>query len=233
MHSRKIMIAEDDTDISRLLKKILEKAGYETVQAFSGTEARLLVGMEAPDMLILDLMLPGLSGEEMIKIVRSEMGLDIPILILSAKAGLKDKVDALKAGADDYLTKPFEPEEVTARVFAVLRRFQGTCRNGEQQEEECYTYKKLRLFPGLYLAKVGEEELALTAHEFDILKLLLSAPEKVHSRESLYEQVWKGGYYGEDNTVNVHVSNLRRKLAAADPEEEYIRTVWGIGFKMA
>ena len=238
-----ILVVEDDADIIQILCKILKKAGYAATQAFSGTEARLLLGISVPDMLILDLMLPGLTGEELIELIRGEMGLDMPILVLSAKAGLESRVAALKSGADDYLLKPFEPEELLARVYAVLRRCRGQHGSDTEIQPEGQgagkkglkelSYKKLSLFPEARRAVIGERELLLTAHEFDILELFISQPEKVYSRENLYEQVWKGGYYGEDNTVNVHVSNLRKKLLAADPGEEYIRTVWGIGFKMA
>lgn len=232
MDRQKILIVEDDTDINHLLHRILTQDGYDTIQAFSGTEAKLLLRMEKPDLILLDLMLPGMSGEELIVTVREEMGLDLPILVLSARAGLETKVAALKNGADDYLTKPFEPEEVLARVYAALRRYKIEAGKAEK-ETAVYTYKNLNLHPDSRKAEIGGKELPLTMHEYDILYLLMKDPEKVYSRENLYEQVWKGGYYGEDNTVNVHVSNLRRKLSSADPEEEYIRTVWGIGFKMA
>lgn len=232
MQNQKILIVEDDTDINHLIRKILIREGYETMQAFSGTEALLLLKMEIPDMLILDLMLPGMSGEELIQEVRRNFDTEIPILVISAKAALESKVQVLKGGADDYLTKPFEPEEVLARVYAALRR----CRRmGLKREEgqKVLEYKKLKIYPNSRKVVMDNEELALTMHEYDILKLLVSKPDRVYSRENIYELVWQNGYYGEDNTVSVHVSNIRRKLAALDPEEEYIKTVWGIGFKMA
>lgn len=232
MQNQKILIVEDDTDINHLIRKILIREGYETMQAFSGTEALLLLKMEIPDMLILDLMLPGMSGEELIQEVRRNFDTEIPILVISAKAALESKVQVLKGGADDYLTKPFEPEEVLARVYAALRR----CRRmGLKREEgqKVLEYKKLKIYPDSRKVVMDNEELALTMHEYDILKLLVSKPDRVYSRENIYELVWQNGYYGEDNTVSVHVSNIRRKLAALDPEEEYIKTVWGIGFKMA
>lgn len=234
MDKRKILIVEDDTDINHLLSRILAKNEYETVQAFSGTEAKLLIRMETPDLILLDLMLPGMSGEELIIVIREELKLDIPVIVLSAKAGLESKVQALRSGADDYLTKPFEAEEVLARVYAALRR-SGTKQKEDTGKEgiEEYSYKKMHLNLKSRKVTVDGKEISLTQHEYDILYLLVKDPEKVYSRELLYEQVWKGGYYGEDNTVNVHVSNLRKKLAQADAEEEYIRTVWGVGFKMA
>lgn len=230
----RILIVEDDMDINQLLYKILKKNGYEAEQAFSGTEAKLLLTMKVYDLILMDLMLPGMSGEELLEFIRTEQNQQVPVIVLSAKSSLKDKVELLSGGADDYLTKPFEPEEVLVRMTAVLRRYQKNpaVANSGEKETESYTYKNLVVFPEARKAVVQGQELSLTAHEFDILLLLVSHPDKVYSRENLYEQVWKGGYYGEDNTVNVHVSNLRKKLAAADPEEGYIKTVWGIGFKL-
>lgn len=227
---QRILVIEDDTDINRLLCRILTKAGYEAIAAYSGTEAQLRLERETPDMIMLDLMLPGIRGEEIIKIVREEMGLGIPILVLSAKTGLENKVETITLGADDYITKPFEPEEVLVRIMAAFRRCGSSDVKGEAER---YMYKGLILSQTSRTVTVDQQEISLTRHEYDILYILIRQPRKVFSRESLYEQVWKNGYYGEDNTVNVHVSNIRKKIATIDPEEEYIRTVWGIGFKMA
>ena len=177
---------------------------------------------------MLDLMLPGMTGEELLLTLR-EGGCDIPVLVLSARSSLQDKVTLLKEGADDYITKPFEPEEMTARVEAALRR------RGHHEEKsgaKVYFYKELRLYPEGRKVLVLDTPLSLTAYEYEILFLLIQNPEKVYSRELLYEQIWKGGYYGENNTVNVHVSNLRRKIKEAGAGDEYIRTVYGIGFKL-
>lgn len=154
MDRHKILIVEDDTDINRLLQRILVQDGYDTIQAFSGTEAKLLLGLETPDLILLDLMLPGMSGEELITSVRGEMNLDLPILVLSARAGLETKVEALKGGADDYLTKPFEPEEVLARVYAALRRYKIEAGKTEK-DTEVYRYKKLSLHPDSRKAEIG------------------------------------------------------------------------------
>lgn len=223
----KIMIVEDETDINRLLARILEDAGYETIQAFSGTEALLLLERQEPDLILLDLMLPGLSGEELLGHIREKKHLSTPVLVLSAKSALNDKVALLKNGADDYITKPFEPEEVIARVQAALRRT-----GSMPQRQIPVSYKNMVLYPESRKVTVCGIELSLTSHEYELLCLFLRAPEKVFSRESLYEQVWQNGYYGENNTVNVHVSNLRRKIKEADSSEEYIQTVYGIGFKL-
>lgn len=227
---QRILVIEDDTDINRLLCRILTKAGYEAIAAYSGSEARLRLERETPDMILMDLMLPGIRGEEIIKIVREEMGLRVPILVLSAKTALENKVETITLGADDYITKPFEPEEVLVRIMAAFRR----CGSLDvKAEPELFRYKDLILNQASRTVTVKQREISLTKHEYDILYILVQQPGKVFSRESLYEQVWQNGYYGEDNTVNVHVSNIRKKIAAIDPEAEYIRTVWGIGFKMA
>ena len=223
----KILVVEDEPYINGLLVKILKEADYYTIQAFSGTEAKLLLEKEAPDLILLDLMIPGMSGKELLCDIRENKCSDVPVLIVSAKDTLKDKVSLLKAGADDYITKPFEPEEVLARVQAALRRV-----GKESIIEKNLTYKNLKLYTDSRKVMVSGREISLTAHEYDILCLLMQHPEKVYSRETLYEMVWHGGYYGENNTVNVHVSNLRKKLKEKEPDEEYIQTVYGIGFKL-
>lgn len=222
-----ILIVEDEPDISSLLSKILEAAGYHTIHAFSGTEAELLLEKKMPDLILLDLMLPGLSGEELLHKLREAMHSDIPVLILSAKSSLKDKVTLLQTGADDYITKPFEPEEVIARIQAALRRSSKSAKT-----PAALSYKDLLLYPDSRKVLADGKELSLTVHEYELLYLFLQTPEKVYSRERLYELVWRGGYYGENNTVNVHVSNIRKKLKAAGLKEEYIQTVYGIGFKL-
>lgn len=223
----KILIVEDDTGINKLLGDLLREEGYLPVQAYSGTEALLLMEGQHPDLILLDLMLPGLSGEELLQKIRTEQNCDIPILILSAKGDMRNKVNLLKTGADDYIEKPFEPDEVVARIQAALRR------SGKAVGSRNFlTYKEIKLYPESRKVTVNETELLLTAHEYELLHLFLQSPGKVYSRESLYELVWQGGYYGENNTVNVHVSNLRKKIRDAGSGEEYIRTVYGIGFKL-
>lgn len=233
MGEKRILVVEDDGDINNLLCSILRKHQYQVVQAFSGTEADLRTDMEQFDLIIMDLMLPGMDGLTLLKKLRHEKQLKMPILVLSAKSALTDKVELLTAGADDYMTKPFEPEELLVRVMAQLRRAEGVGNFGGKQDSPALNYKNLTLVSDARRVTVNHTELDLTPFEYDILHLLMLQPDKVFSRETLYEKVWNGGYYGEDNTVNVHVSNLRKKLAAADPKEEYIKTVWGIGFKLA
>ena len=225
---QKILIVEDDNDINSLLRRILTGAGYQVVQAYSGTEALLQYQSASPDLVLLDLMLPGLSGSQVLGKLRGEMSSDVPIIILSAKDGLSDKVALLDIGADDYIVKPFEPDEVVARIRAALRR-----RSKVSAAQEELTYKNIALRPDLRKVTVRGRELALTAIEYELLYTFMRNPEKVYSREKLYEEVWKDGYYGTDHTVNVHVSNLRKKLKDADGQEDYIQSVYGIGFTLA
>lgn len=234
MSATRILVAEDDSDINNLLRALMIREGYEVVQAYSGTEALMQVERAVPNLVLLDMMLPGMDGAAFIKRVRGDLALDVPVIVVTAKVALSDKVDALVAGADDYIVKPFEPDEVVARVQAVLRRAGAAgAAPGGGSGESSYAHNGLRLDVLTRRVTLNGQELVLTAHEFDILCVLIQAPDKVFSRERLYELVWKGGYYGEDNAVNVHVSNIRKKLAAIDSEGEYIKTVWGIGFKLS
>ncbi|MDY5910412.1 MAG: response regulator transcription factor [Inconstantimicrobium porci] len=227
MEKQKVLIVEDDVDINNLIMKILKKEDYEVVQAFSGSEAELRISMEQYDIALLDMMLPGVTGEELINKIRNKS--DMPIIVVSAKTALEDRVNALNMGADDYITKPFEAADILARVNSQLRRYRKF--TGAASSDEL-KFKKLTLNESLREAKVNGQELNLTAHEFDILCVLVKNPDKVYSRENLYETIWQSGYFGEDNTVNVHVSNVRKKIKDIDPDEEYIKTVWGIGFKL-
>ena len=223
-----ILVVEDDPDINKLLCRILEGADYACRPAFSGSEAVLWAGQYEYDLVLLDLMLPGLTGEEFISQMRKKK--TMPIIVLSAKAGLEDRVNVLKLGADDFIPKPFDNAEVLARVEAQLRRYKQF--SGASGGGRVLTHGDLTLDRDSVTVTAGGRDVTLTAREFEILALLMEHPKKVFTREQLYEQVWGGAYMGDDNTVNVHISNLRAKLAKASPAE-YIKTVWGIGFKMA
>lgn len=231
MDREHILVVEDDVDINNLIAKKLQKHNYKVIQAFSGSEANLRLGMDNFQMVMLDLMLPGIIGEELIKDIRKNK--DILIIVISAKTSLDDKVKVLELGADDYITKPFELEEILARVNAQLRRYRRFGENiNDNFNNEEHKFKELVLNEQSRSVKVRGENITLTNYEFNILCLLLKNPDKVYSRETLYEQVWKSGYYGEDNSVNVHVSNIRKKIKDIAEGEEYIKTVWGIGFKL-
>lgn len=226
----KILVIEDDADINTLLKKILERAGYEAETAFSGTEGRLLLKLNTYDLVLLDLMLPGLSGEELLTEIRKT--LRMPVIALTAKAGLSDKVNVLGSGADDYITKPFEKQELLARIQAQLRRAGDySAVQTDASSPQKLTCRELELYPESHRVLLRGEEIPLTTHEFLLLQLLMANPQKVFSRENLYQSVWNSDFYGEDNAVSVHISNIRKKLTALT-DEEYIQTVWGIGYKI-
>lgn len=227
METANLLIVEDNEDINRILYRYLSKEGYQVTSAFSGTEAKLLLSMRVYDLVLLDLMLPGMSGEELIPLIGKDS--NTPILVISAKSTLEDRVNALKIGADDYIIKPFEREELLARVEAILRRTTG--KKQSSNLENNLEYKKLILKINSREVFVDNHLITLTAHEFDILQLLLKNPERVYTKDQLYQEIWKNGYYGEDNTINVHISNIRKKIKEYE-EESYIKTVWGIGFKL-
>ncbi len=221
-----ILVVEDDPAINALLCRLVTDAGYDCRSAFSGSEAALLAEQYSYDLVLLDLMLPGLTGEEFIR--RLRQGKTMPVIVLSAKTGLEDRVNVLRLGADDFIPKPFDNAEVLARVEAQLRRykkFSGHPSAGTLQ------WGDVTLDRESVTVTVAGTEVALTAREFEILALLMEHPKKVFTREQIYEGVWGEEYMGDDNTVNVHISNLRAKLSKASGGE-YIKTVWGIGFKM-
>ncbi|CEQ15212.1 response regulator [Paeniclostridium sordellii] len=228
MYKENILVVEDDVDINNLITKTLEKHDYKVTQAFSGSEALLQLSISEFKLILLDLMLPGMSGEDIINKTREKK--EIPIIVISAKTSLQDKVNVLNIGADDYIIKPFELEEVIARVNSLLRRYKKYEIN--TPSNEVYKFKNIMLEEETRKVKVKEKEIHLTGYEFDILSILIKHPNRVYSRESLYEQVWKNGYYGEDNSVNVHISNIRKKIKSVAEDEDYIKTVWGIGFKL-
>ncbi|GGA90341.1 response regulator transcription factor [Ornithinibacillus halotolerans] len=221
---KKILIIEDDQEISMLLRVILRKANIETVQAYSGTEGLLQLQNNTFDLILLDLMLPGKSGEELIREVREKSS--IPIIVISAKSDIENKVQVLKMGADDYITKPFHQEEVLARVEVQLRK--ASFLPTQQTELE---WRGLKNNIEERLVTLNGHELQLTNAEFDMISFFMQNPERALSKKEIYESIWKGTYYGDDNTISVHVSNLRKKFSELT-SEEYIKTIWGAGFML-
>ena len=245
-----ILIVEDDNDINRMLRELLEGQGYETEQAFSGTEALLYFEKRVPDGVILDLMLPGMSGEEVLRHIK-EKSPDTAVVVSSAKEDVQVRISLLKDGADDFIVKPFDTQELLARLEAVLRRLgrvkrmettgeeaakvstqQGNAREGKASESRVLEYKDIVMRPEDFFVTVSGEVVSLTKREYLILELLMENPAKVFTKSNIYESVWNEEFLGEENAVNVHISNLRQKLSKINPEETYIQTVWGIGFKM-
>ena len=225
----KILVVEDDWDINGLLYNILEQNGYEVKAAYSGSEAKMCLEQGKFDLLLLDLMLPGIKGEDLIDEIRKSS--IIPIIVISAKSAQEDKINVLKIGADDFISKPFDINEVIARVEAQLRRYKAFS-SSKTNSNNKLTHKNLTLDIDSRQVQVNGIDINLTVREFDILELLISNPNKVFTRANLVEAVWKDEFIGDYNTVNVHISNLRAKISKIDKENEYIQTVWGIGFKL-
>lgn len=229
-----ILIVEDDNDISHMLKELLEQNGYKTAQAFSGTEGLLYIEKQCPRAMLLDLMLPGMNGEELLSRIKKEYP-SIAVIIASAKEETKIRVSMLRAGADDYITKPFDTEELLARLEAVLRRSASAQEEAAKQvrgDKKKLQYKDLVMEPEDFKVTAAGEEIKLTRREFLILELMMENPGKVFTKSNIYESVWNEEFLGEDNAVNVHISNIRQKIAKVKKGENYIETVWGIGFKM-
>ena len=220
----RILIIEDDTDINNSTAAYLRRQGCECVQAFSGTEGRLLWRAGGIDLLLVDLMLPGLSGGELIAEIR-ETSLT-PVIVLSAKAELSDKVELLGLGADDYLTKPYQLEELWARILVQLRHASAA------PVEASLRYRNWVLNLEEMTLTAAGQPVSLTAHEFKIVELLASRPKRVFTKQQIYEAVWQEKYAVEDKTITVHISNIRAKLRPSGTDG-YIQTVWGIGFKLS
>lgn len=223
-HDIHILVVEDDGDINRLLCQIIQDAGYTPQPAFSGTEALMYLEKKAWDLVILDLMLPGKTGEELLPFIRNES--DVAIIVISAKEEQFVKIDMLRSGADDYITKPFDTEEVAVRIDAQLRRYRRT------EEVSILTFKDIQLDQEAKEVLVNGKNITLTALEYKILLLFLLSPKKVFTKGNIFESVWGIDYHGDENVVNVHMSNLRIKLSRANPGVEYIETMWGMGYRL-
>ncbi|WP_130805690.1 response regulator transcription factor [Senegalia massiliensis] len=221
---KKILLVEDDQEINKMVQTLLRKNQYEVETAFSGTEALLLLEIKTFDLILLDLMLPGLSGEEVITKINEYS--QIPIICVSAKDDLNTKLELIREGADDYITKPFNNEELIVRVGAVLRR---TNKGFKIEKTEIFKFKDLVLDSENHIVTINDEPIELTVKEYDILELLISNPKKVFTKQNIFESVWAEEYIMDERAVTVHVSNLRNKLKHG---EAYIKTVWGIGYKM-
>lgn len=223
MHDEKILVIEDDNDINALLCEALSKAGYSCVSAFSGTEGLLIFGGGGVSLVLLDLMLPGKTGEAVLSEIRAKSS--VPVIVMSARDSVDTKIDLLSLGADDYITKPFNIKELLARVSVQLRR------SAPAATRETLAYGDISLDKtGLALA-LKNTPVELTRQEFKIMELFLSHPDRVFTKQEIYSYAWEDYYIGEDKTINVHISNIRRKFKAIS-DEEYIETVWGVGFRL-
>lgn len=217
--NRHILIIDDDMYIGNMVEEVLTKEGYSVSRAYSGTEALLMLSDIKPDLILLDLMLPGLSGEE----VLPKIG-NIPVIVVSAKADIENKVNLLLGGAADYITKPFDTKELLARITIRLR-------NSSDAETNRLEYYDMTLFTDTHTAKVNGKEAKLTRTECAILKLLMLNPKQVIAKSTLLERISLDTPDCTESSLKMHVSNLRRKLREISGKD-YIEAVWGIGFKM-
>ena len=218
-----VLIVEDMQEVNDMLKTYLVKDGQNCMQAYSGSEAKLLLEKYSFDLILLDLMLPAISGEQILKEVKADM--DVPVIIISAKDSIDTRVEMLELGADDYICKPFEVQEVLARIHVQLRKV-----HKEYLQRDSIAIKGLHLNLRTYQAGIQDHTIPLTKHEFLILRLLMENPNQVFTKQSIYEYAWEEDYFGNERVINTHIGNLRAKLRQLS-DTEFIQTVWGIGFK--
>jgi two-component system, OmpR family, alkaline phosphatase synthesis response regulator PhoP len=234
--NKKIMVVDDEISIVTLLEFNLEKAGYSVVTANDGKEAVDIVDKENPDLIVLDVMLPGMDGIEVCKTLRQKQ-INTPILMLTAKDDEFDKILGLELGADDYMTKPFSPREVVARIRAILRRME-TIQPAElhqakaTQENEKLTFGEVEIFPNQFEVYVKGESLEFTPKEFELLIYLTKNKGQLLSRDQLLQAVWNYDYAGDTRIVDVHISRLREKIEENTKKPQYIKTIRGLGYKL-
>jgi DNA-binding response OmpR family regulator len=220
----KILIVEDERELNKVLQAYLSRSGYQTISAYDGNSALDLWRSEKPDLVLLDLNLPGKDGMDVAREIRK---VDLtPIIMVTARVDEVDRLIGLEMGADDYITKPYSPREVVARVKAVLRR-------ASQQKEEPAVLQvgRLSIDAPMHVVKIDDNHIDLTPTEFDILTLLVSQPGRVFTRLQLLEAAQGISYEGYERSVDVHIKNLRQKLRAVDPNTNYIETVFGVGYR--
>jgi len=224
--NKKILVVDDEPLIVKGLKFSLEQDGYAVTAAYDGEEALAKFNSENFDILLLDVMLPGISGTDVCRQIREQSA--IPIIMLTAKGGDMDKILGLEFGADDYMTKPFNILEVKARIKNILRRTGGNIESSPNIK-----IKNMLVDPQKRTVHIDGKEIDVTAKEFDILLLLITNPGKVYKREDLLETIWKYEYVGDVRTVDVHIRRLRKKIEKNPDEPEYIFTKWGVGYYFA
>ena len=224
----KILVVDDEPGICEVVKLYLQHAGYTVQVASNGTDALQSLAASLPDLVILDVMMPGVDGLEITR--RLRMVSDTPIIFLTARREESDRVLGLELGADDYVVKPFSPRELVSRVRAVLRRTQGAERRPEQ-ETVPLTFDRLTIDSKARLAYVQGQAVALTAKEFDLLWFLANHPQQVYNRDQLLAEVWGRAQFIDASTVTVHVRRLREKLEVDPAEPHFVQTVWGVGYR--
>jgi len=229
MHSRgEILVVDDEPTIGDVVSRYLERAGYTTRVAGDGDHALALHGERAADLIVLDLMLPGVDGLEVMRRIRSDRSKRPAIILLTAKGEESDRIVGLRLGADDYVVKPFSPAELVARVDAVLRRV-----DPEPEHEPPLEFGSLRIDPAARRVAVGGEECALTMREYELLLFFARHPGQAFSRNALMDRVWGYSFYTDTSTVTVHIRRLRSKIEPDPTHPRFIETVWGLGYRFA
>ena len=230
---KRILIVEDDADISMVEEAYLEAAGFETRIVTDGTGISSLIQKEEYDLILLDLMLPGKSGYEICREIRDEV--DVPILMVTARTESVDKVRGLGLGADDYISKPFDPAELVARVNANLRQYERMLQRLPQEkteEPEEIIVQDLRILVNSWKVYKGEKEIKFPNREFELLKFLAMNPNNVFSKEQLFEKIWGYDYVGDSATVMVHINRIREKIEDDSKNPKILETVWGAGYRL-
>lgn len=221
-----ILVVDDEPTIAEVVARYLERAGYETRTAADGPSAVAAASIRRPDLVVLDIMLPGLDGLEVMRRLHKDADERVPVILLTAKGEESDRLVGLRQGADDYVVKPFSPRELVARVDAVLRRSEDG--HGTQ---EALRFGGLEIDPGSRNVTVRGQEVDLTAREFDLLLFLARHPGQVFSRDQLMDRVWQLAFYSDTTTVTVHVRRVRAKIEADDSNPRWVETVWGVGYR--
>lgn len=221
-----VLVVDDEPTITEIVGRYMERAGYETYEAGDGPAALRLAELHHPDLVVLDLMLPGIDGIEVMRRLHERPGPRTAVILLTARGEESDRLVGLRRGADDYVVKPFSPAELVARVDAVLRRV-----SPPDEEQPPIEHGALRLEPATRRVFLDGEELALTQREFDLLAHLAAHPGRVYSRDQLMEAVWGESFFDDTSTVTVHIRRLRAKLGDDFAEPRFIETVWGVGYR--
>ena len=224
--AKTILIVDDERRLVSLLEAYLSQEGFRVLKAYNGQQALDLCRSETPDLIILDIMMPEMDGLQFMRLHRREK--NTPIILLTARVEEEDQVVGLELGADDYVTKPFRPRELTARVRAVLRRTGQT-----EPIAAVLQHGEIRLDRERHTVKVGEQSVDLTPSEFDLLTVLMSAPGRVFSRLDLLDQIQGTRYEGYERTIDVHIKNLRKKIEPDPRNPSYVETVYGVGYRIA
>jgi len=227
MSRDKILIVEDEKEIAELVRDYLVREGYEVIISHDGEQGLQDYRRHAPVMVILDIMLPRVDGMELCRMIRNES--NIPILMLSAKHGEVDKILSLGLGADDYMTKPFSPGEMVARIKAQLRRY--TLLSTPPGNQGMLKYGELEIDSKGYNVFLAGKKVDLPAKEFEILNLLAANPQQVFTREQIFERIWGFNEFGDINTVTVHIRKIREKIEPEPANPRFIKTIWGVGYK--